>query len=227
MRDEHKRLRALPARPTDEVLAALASVSADAGKSSEGLPVVTLHLASGRDLTGCVVALGDRRGTTVVVMQTGSSGRHDAGSDATYVALGSIAAVTVHDAASIAEALAGGALHTNEPPPTRLAARRSVLEDSGRLSNALGTQIVYRVDIDGTADGEPMRSLTEASRRTCSVLIAVAGDDMGRQALAQVREVAVEVGGIANARRNGGTLLVTADNRVDPAELLKVIEAAL
>lgn len=227
MNDETKRLRALPARTPEQILATLASAAAEEGKRGGNLPAVTLSLGNGRDVSGFVVSLVEQRGVAAVVLQTGSTSRHDAGSDATYVNLGAVMAVTVHGAAAIAETLAGGTLQVSEPPPTRLATRRSVLEDAGRLSNALGTQIVYRVDVDNTADGEPMRSLAEASRRTSNVLVAVAGDSMGKQALSQVREVAVEVGGIPNARRNGGTLLVTADHRVDSAELLKVIEAAL
>lgn len=227
MNDETKRLRALPARTPEQIVGTLASAAAEEGKRGGNLPPVTLSLANGREISGYVVGLVEQRGTAAVVLQTGSTGRHDLGSDATYINLHSVTAVTVHGAGAIAETLAGGSLQVNEPPPTRLATRRSVLEDAARLSTALGVQIVYRADVDTAGDGEPMRALADASRLTSNVLVAVAGDAMGKQALSQVREVAIEVGSIPNARRNGGTLLVTADHRVNAAELLKVIEAAL
>lgn len=227
MNDETKRLRALPARTPEQILSTLASAAAEENKRGGNIPLVTLSLTNGRDISGFIVGLVEQRGFSAVVLQTGSTGRHDLGSDATYINVHAVTAVTVHGAGAIAEMLAGGELQVNDPPPTRLATRRSVLEDAARVSTALGVQIVYRVDVDAAGDGEPMRSLAEASRRTSNVLVAVAGDAMGKQALAQVREVAIEVGGIPNARRNGGTLLVTADHRVDPAELLKVIEAAI
>ncbi len=227
MRDEHKRLRALPARSPEQILAVLASASAEQSKREGNLPVATLHLASGRELTGCVIGLVDQRGVAAVVMQTGSTNRHDPGSDATYVGVGSVAAVTVHDAAAIAELLAGGALRVAEPPPTRLAARRSTQDDLSRLSDALGKQIAYRADVDGTAEGEPMRALTEASRRTVDALLLVAKDAMGKQALAELREVAIAVGGTPKALHTAGVLQVTADEHVAPEKLLEVLEAAL
>ena len=227
MRPEHKRLRALPARTPEQIVAALASVSAEQITSEGNLPVATLHLASGRDLTGCVLGLVEHRGMASAVMQTGSTSRHDPGSDATYVGLASVAAVTVHDAAVFAELLAGGPLQLGEPPPTRLAARRSIAEDSSRLNEALGAQLAYHADIDGTAEGEPMRALAAASRLGANALIAVAADTLGRQALADVREVKIAVSGAPSAQREAHVLWVTADDHVTPAALLAVIEAAL
>ncbi len=142
MRDDFRKLRSLPPRPPVQVLESLRSASAAELKgTAENAPRVTLHLASGREVYGTVIGLVEtRNGTDAVLLQTGGDRRYDLGSDATYVAITSVEAVTVHEATAWVDLLAGGKLVTVDSPPTKLGARRTIDQDRQRVSKVAGKE---------------------------------------------------------------------------------------
>ena len=236
-REDERRLRSLPARALDELLEDLAGLQV---RELRGEPVrvprVTLHLHSGRELGGVVLQLTQLRHGAAVVLRTGEQTRHDAGSDATYVPLSAIEALTVHDAASHAEVLSRGGptpLHA-EPPPTRLAARRAVQGHHQELTALLQHDLAWEAGIDGTPDGEPLRALVRLSADVAGALKASAGDELGRSAIiASLQRVVLVNGKPPSVALVDGALRVTSPihegpgGQQSPAELRAAIEKLL
>lgn len=237
VRDDERRLRSLSARALDELVEDLAQLQQ---RELRGEPVrvprVTLHLSSGRELSGMVLQLTQLRHGAAVLVRTGAQTRHEAGADATYVPLSAIEALTVHEAASHAEALSRGAPEPSslEPPPTRLAARRAVEGHRRELTALLLQDLGWEVGIDGTPDGEPLRALVRLSADVASALKATAGDELGRSAItSSLQRVVLVNGQPAGVALEEGVLRVTSPfhqgpgGQLPPRELRAAIEKLL
>lgn len=230
--DEERRLRALPARAPLELASELAELNARELKGDAvRAPRVTLHLRSGRDVAGVVLA-ASREG--VVVQTGGGATRHDPPRDATYVQLGSVEAITVHAAPAHFEQLSGGRPSPFlEDAPTLLAARRALEEHRKAVAAHLGVELTWSaVGIESLGTGEPIRALVELSRRAAVALESAAGDDMGKHAIAtRVRRVTLRAGETAGVTLDGDQLSFSAPLErgatavPDVAELTSNVEA--
>jgi hypothetical protein len=227
MRDDFRKLRSLPARPTSDLFEVLKSAGAAELKgTAEDAPRVTLHLASGRDIYGTVVGMADNRyGTSTVLMQTGGDRRYELGGDATYIAMASVEAVTVHDATVWADLLAGGKLAAVDPPPTKLGAKRAIEHDRERASKAAGKELTWSAQLENV-DGEVLRILVAMSNQLASIVEGLAKDDLGRAALAGLRGATLEHNDTLNVRSDNGVMHVRgSEQSLDT--LRKAVEAAL
>ncbi|GEN06024.1 hypothetical protein SAMN05443572_102858 [Myxococcus fulvus] len=212
MTEDERKLRALSARPLVEVLDDLAALQKRELRGEQvRLPRVTLHLRSGRELSGTILALAQLRQDVFVLVRGGAPSRNDAGSDATYVALGSIEALTVHDAAGFVGTLAPEGLSPlAEPAPTRLGARRLMEAQRKELVALLGGELSWEPAIDKTADGEPLRGLVLLANAVAGALKATANAELGREAVkAGIQRVIIEGGG-RRLGLEGGILHVSA-----------------
>lgn len=189
MDDAQRRLWAIPARPVPDILAALAAIAVTRRQDeARSVPRVTLHLTGGAVLNGTVIDVRQNRHDLAVVLQSEPESRHEAG-DAIFVSAASIQALTVRDAATWAEVLAGGQLQTLEPVPTRLAARRALAEDAARAGKAVGKDLTWTTAVDTLSEGPEMRALAVTSKRLADLMVALAGEPLGKTALAALAGV--------------------------------------
>jgi hypothetical protein len=231
MDEKVQALRELGVRSVPTVLADLEHL---AERAKEGEPVpqprVTLHLRSGRDVSGIVLASGsDRRGAALLLHRTGDTGRRP-GSDVLYVDPAMIEAVTVHESADVARQLAA-----LEPPPSRLDLKRKAADTGSVLSKELGGPIVIELAWNSLPEsGEPLRGVAHLLAATAAALRQVAMDGFGRvelQRLVRTVRLAPAEEGLTTpgVRRRGDTLVVTASPSAPPAAdtLRSLIEASL
>jgi hypothetical protein len=179
MNDGERALAELPAQSVGRLLESLVRLRErrDAGEKIR-VPYVTLHLRSGRDVSGFVLKLGTSPGPDVNVLMhaPGNDGRAP-DYDAVYAPVSAVEAVTVHDVPRLATAPADAG-----PAPSRLEVRRRIKELEAALSAALGTQIPCTLG-DDVPEGEPMRGVSDTLVEAGEVLRALAGEEMGAKAL--------------------------------------------
>ncbi len=178
----------LEPRPLDEILGELCALRARRETDAAvQVPRVTLHLRSGRDLSGEVLRLGDevRTGRWLVLHDHGPDPRR-VELDAVYLPLASIEAITVHGAGTLASEAAA---------PTRLELKRRLAQLGARLA-AAGTAATAEVDWVATPeDDAARRALGELTAALEPALLAIGADALGRAALVdKVRRVVLAVG---------------------------------
>lgn len=188
------------------------------------VPLVTLHLASGRELDGFVLALGDERQDRTVVLRRAPQGRSPP-RDLAFVPRAAIEAVTVHDAED-----AGAASADAPPAPTRLAVRRGAAALSSRLEPLLGRAV--EVEAQVPEEPEPLRLFDELLGWLPELIEALAKDELGRAALrAKVGRLTLSSGSEPGCRLSDGALELTAPlsqrARLSKPELKKRLEALL
>jgi hypothetical protein len=186
--------RDLDALAPASVASVLESLSALSARVRAGLPIerplVTLHLRSGRDLTGAVLAVADERlrGAQVLLHVAGTS---RAAEEVVFVAVAEVEALRLHDARALDAAPKAGDV------PTPLEAKRRAAALGKSIGEIVGAAI--EVELQGTADAllEPLGALLA---QVDEVMRAVAKDDMGREAvrtkIARVRLTVREATGV-------------------------------
>ena len=235
MTDDPRRLvAALPPRRVRAVLDALAELRRRVETvDPDRLPLVTLHLASGRDLSGFIVGL-DEEG--VVVHAPGPHSRQPTWT-VVYLDPRAVEAVSVHDAPAVAHTLSGGKVRSapapDRPTPSRLVLRREAASRAKLVSEKLGKALPFEVDWDHLGEAQ-LSGLGDVIVEVGDALLSLAGDPLGRTALAErvdrvrftdaerpevlLRERALE---IRAALASGG------DTRPFPSSVLAAIERAL
>ncbi|MCC7383238.1 MAG: hypothetical protein IT384_15485 [Deltaproteobacteria bacterium] len=169
----------MPLRSIEEWLDALAQLRARNEEDADvPVPRVTLHLSSGRAISGSVLRVGEtRRGRTVVLHEPGPDPRRPE-HDAVVVALASIEALTLHDAAALAP-----------PPnaPTRLELLRAITAREGVLAARVGAPFTLEVEAGSAGESEDgRRVIAELLEEVSAAIEATAADDLGAQALRKV-----------------------------------------
>lgn len=230
---KEKTVASLPARRVDQVLLDLIAIRR---RWREGDPVTvpqaTLHLRSGRDLSGWVVALE----SGALLLQTG----HESQRNATYLDPAQVEAITVHDAMDVAPFLSDGRISgvvpppaDGTPPPSRLDVKRKLVEHQAAFSKVTGGEAAVDVAWEGIEDGEPMRTLLSLVADTVDVLSTISRRDAeGKEAVAKVKKLWFGDGGIA-ALRQMDTIVVTSRFKLGPAgrlsksDLLPALEKIL
>jgi len=209
-------LQRLPPRPLSRLLGDLAALRqrAAAGESVS-VPLTTLHLRTGRDVVGWVVAL-DQAGW-LLVHGAGPDPRQP-GYDAVYLPLAAVEALTVHDAPAAAPFLSEGRLAAPEqpapglgPPPSRLELKRKLAEHTNALRAAVGSSLSVEVEWSGVAaEGEALRTLDRLIEDTVKVAMELAKDEMGRSALGRLTRLCFGEGSSPDVRLDGTAVLVVA-----------------
>jgi hypothetical protein len=207
--------RATPAQPGRLLEELAASTTA---------PVVTVHLSSGRDLRGRVVAVASTGDGAVVVLRTsagGGDGRF--ADDETHVRVGCIDAVTVHDASSWRAAPPGDAAIG------KLEVRRLLGDAGARLGAAGGPASFGPPDAVAALVDADRAAVAAAAPAVEAALLGVLADELGRAALATVRAVVLRAGAATAVRRADGALeiVVPLDPAQRPTRWAEAIEAAL
>jgi hypothetical protein len=235
MNEYESAIMRFPAKPLDDIFRVLNEISqrATAGEDVTA-PLITCHLASG-DVTGCLVDV-EGGSSTIVLCRTDAQGK-TATHDVTYVQMGTIRAVTVHDATAYAEGLSFGAIMI--PPgvklPSALDIKRAAKNTADMLTASVGTPIT--LDVSSIKKGGD-----ETSRYVLQRVIAQTGvalkhttqsQDGRRAVLAGVKTIQFQEGTQIGASLSNNTLVVHAPLHVDALRTLSatairtVIESAL
>lgn len=232
MKERHEALLQLSAKSVASVLQDLVDLRRRARKGEKvTVPLVTLHLKSGRDLTGWIVDAGEdsRHGENLVFHIPGRDFRNP-DDDACYLPPATIEAITVHGAGGHALALEQG-----RPAPSQIELNRRA-EEMGRLvSTACGTDVHFAVDWDATPDhGEPLKAMEDIMRMVAGVLTDICAEPLGRQAvLSKVRAVRLGQGPTARVALDGETLAIvvpvgtTGEGRLSALDLRRAVESVL
>lgn len=189
------------------------------------LPRVTLHLASGRELSGIVLDMGsDPMTDPSVLLHTPGPNPGQPDWDVAHVTFPAIQAVTVHDVPSQGRPPEGA-----PPPPSRLEVKRHV----AALESALAAQLEgVRVTVAWEEDPEALRGLDDLVAALNAVLGDLLRDPDGVSALrAKVKQLQLGVAAEPKVSLSEGVLLVfTAQahpRRMTRDQLREEIEAVL
>jgi len=209
-------LAALPAKAVAYVLTLLSdSYAQSEDPQNPRLPLVILHLRSGRDLLGRVVKLGSDpvRGQTLLVQAVDSDPPRSPEVNALYVPLDSIEAVTIRNADNYPDLLSEGALPappSTLPLPSRLEILRTAEEQAQALAKLSAITLKPEVEAESGLQGESLRSLSVIVKETFSVLSEIAADPLGKESLAAVSGVRIANGAAAGVRLADRRLEITA-----------------
>jgi hypothetical protein len=188
----------IPRQPL-RLLEELAALSRRVG-AGEGFarPRVTLHLRSGRDVTGTLLGCAEDHGERVaLLLET----RERESLDVTHISVSSLEALTVYDAARLDQPTR--AVET----PGSLELRRAVsafgqgLRDAGA---ALKTELMADLP---ESDFEPVWSALPALEE---VLRAILSDDLGREALKPVVSLELSARSEARVTKSGNAIEICA-----------------
>jgi antitoxin component of MazEF toxin-antitoxin module len=222
--ERQRALHKVAAKSLDALIEQLLELKRTRGDGQ--LPRVTLHLASGRQVSGWLL---DAQGGQLLLHAAGEDPRQ-AGDDALYLPRAALEAITVHDAGALALQL-----DAERPPPSRLDLKRRAAELSAQVSQVVGEPVTFEIAWDAVMEsGPPLRALEDLMLECADSLTAIGGDPLGRGALRErLRKVCFVEGPRAAAAMEGGTLIVCAHltegaaGRLDSAELRSAIEASL
>ena len=214
MTDPVGRVRPRSPRRLLEELAGAAERLAATGRPR---PRVTLHLTTGRDMAGRLVAVGEDGGAAVAALHIGGD------ADVAHVRDDLVAAVTVHEPVVPARSAADA--------PGRLELARQIVVRAQAAAAALGAELPIALDgaVAGDADlgavGALLAILGDA-------LAQVLADPLGVEAVKrQVDSLRLSAGDESSALLVGRVLAIRAARdelaRWTPAELRAAIEKAL
>lgn len=208
-------LARFPAKPVADLLELLAQSYANADDpENPGLPRVTLHLCSGRDLLGCVIKLGQdpARGQTLLVRVAGADLRSPE-VHALYVPVSSIEAVTVNNADRVADLLSDGALPappSTLPAPSRLELARNAEELAQMLAKERGVTLKPNLGAEAGLEEAALRSLSVLVKDAFAALSNIAADPLGKTSLAGVKSLRIVNGTAPDVRLTDGSLEIMA-----------------
>jgi hypothetical protein len=172
------------------------------------LPLVTLHLRSGRDIQGHVLdVVEERQGVRSLLLHVPGPDVRSPREDALYLSTHVVEALTLHGAPR-AGTVSEAAL---PPPPSALQLRRRLEEVRRALALALGVELEAAFG-HGTDDDTPdtLRALGELLGRAQGVLQRLAADPLGHEALREkVRRLVLAVGNTPTVTLVAGTLTLT------------------
>ena len=187
----------------------LARIAATLAKHGRVRPEVELVLASGHVVRGRIVTVDD--GTAIV---------HAGGTSATFVRIDQVSAITVVDASVLVKAPTA-----DVPVPSKLELMRQLA--------ARGDSLGKRLELGGATelDDDGRRAIGFALPVVDEVVGAIAGDAMGREALAKVDAIELGSASAGEVRLEGRRLVIRAPKLLSEAfthaSLRKAIERLL
>jgi hypothetical protein len=180
-------------------------------------PRITLHLTTGRDLVGRLVAFGDDGGSAIAAVHVGGD------ADIAHVRVDVVAAMTVHEPVVPARMAA--------EVPGRLELARQIKSRAQALASALGAELPIALD-EGVAGDPDLRAVAALLAILDDAMAGVLADPLGKDAFrSQVDSVKLSAGEEWSARLIARVLTIRAARdelaQWTPAELRAAIEKAL
>ncbi|HYI01973.1 hypothetical protein [Hyalangium sp.] len=216
--EQQRTLESLAALDPLEVLERLAQLRQRAFQAEPvPIPVITLHLRSGRDLTGRVLSLAaPKGGERALLCEVTEGDRPSTTVAAVYVPVSAIEAVRVHEVNRVAQA---AGLARPSAPVTRIEVERSASELARAVSSAAGKPVAFEVDWKSLPDTpEARRTVLQAMHSAALALRTLAQEEVGKTALsARLRKVSFTQARRAETQLSGSTLTVGFDVRTSAA----------
>jgi len=190
------------------------------------VPLVTLHLRSGRDVAGFIREIKrDNRGNWVVLHMPGFE--RAVREDVMFLGLESVEALTIHDLPALDRAP-----RDVPEPPGKLEVKRRIGDLKAKVSGLVGYDVACDALWDHFEDGEPLRGLDDAITQVGRIIEDIANEQLGLEALkTHLRAIAFDSGEASAAVREQQTLRVcvgrTPRSRTTEETLKRAIEAAL
>jgi hypothetical protein len=179
----------------------LARIGVALAKADRPRPEVECYLASGQVVRGRVVSVVEDRQGAIALIAVGGNVRAPS---VTFARIDQIAALTVVDASLLVKAPVAEA-----PVPSKLALQRHAAAHSEALAGAVGKPIAIQLGGASELDDDGRRAIGVTLPLLVDVLTAIAGDDMGAEALRALE--AIELGAAATGEveaHDGGKRLV-------------------
>lgn len=175
----------LTARGPGHVLEDLAQLGRTLSANGRARPEVELILAGGAQLRGRIIAVGvDERVGPIAVVMVGGTPRAPA---VAYVRIDEVAAVTVADASVLVRAPV-----VEGPAPSRLELQRQAALRAEPLAGKLGRALA--IQLGGDLDDDSRRAVGALLPVLFDVVAAIAGDALGRDALAAIDTIELGAG---------------------------------
>jgi hypothetical protein len=205
------------ARSPRRVLDDLAPIAGAIAGHGRARPEIELMLATGASVRGRFVSLGDDRDGVTVVVQVGGS---PAEPSVAFVRVDQVVCVIVPDAGLLVRGPV-----PDSPIPSKLELARQAAAKSDQLAGKLGhpvsLAVVPEIDDDGRRAAATLLPLL------ADVLAAIAGDDMGKQALAPITAIELSAGSTGDIGRHGATLVVRAPRLLTEAYTRESLRAEI
>lgn len=187
-------LARLPAAGPRRLLEDLARLGSALAQADRARPEVECFLHGGHIVRGRIIAVVDDRGGALALIAVGGSARAPSVS---YVRLDHVSALTIIDASLLVAAPVSEA-----PVPSKLELARAI------AALDLPAPLTARAAADLDADAR--RAIAQLLPALAAALAAIAGDDLGRQALAGIAELELAASPHGEVARSGGTLIIHA-----------------
>jgi hypothetical protein len=187
-----------PRRLLDE----LTRIGAALARNDRPRPEVELFLSSGQAIRGRIVTVAeDRQGGAVALVHVGGNTRQPA---VTYVRVDYIAAVGVGDASLLVKAPV-----IDAPVPSRLELQRQIAARGDGLHAKLGRALKIELST-GDLDDDARRAIGALVPLLFEVMIAIASDDMGKEALAPIERIELAAAPSAEVVKESRGFLIRA-----------------
>lgn len=205
------------ARSPRAVLAELAARATRAAARGQLRPEVALYLASGPVIAGRLVSVGNDRDQPVALLHvTGAEGAPR------------VAAVRVDQIVAVVYDLAREVIDAG-PAPGRLEVQRAWLAQAAPIASALGLSL--ELTLADLLDEAGRRAAFAAAPVLGGLLVQLAGDALGREALLMLTTVRLGASKEPRVRKDGTLLMVDVpsdpDHPWDEAHLRREVEKAL
>lgn len=220
------------ARAPRALLEAVAALEPSAGR-----PVLEFWMRSGDRAVGVLVdlrfgalqALPDDAVAAIVLLDADARGLSET---VLHLPVSEVVGVAVRQGARLDAVLAGRAASldpADEPPASRLALAAAVAAEGAAVAARLGAAFETVLARDSLAEGQAdLDAAKAAARMALRALEAVAGDDLGLEAVRSLRRVEIAVASTLRATLEDGQLLIaTPAPAPEPAALRDAIAAAL
>jgi hypothetical protein len=199
----------------------LARIGGALAKHDRARPEVELFLASGQTVHGRVVLVAEDG--AVALVQIGGSPQAPS---VAFVRVDQIAAITVVDASLLVKAPTA-----DTPVPSKLELQRQAAARGDSLASTLGRTFALQLGGATELDDEGRRAIGVAMPLVNDVLGAIAGDEMGREALRAIDVVELGAASSGEVSLAGKRLVVRAPKLLTEqythATLRKAIEKLL
>lgn len=214
--------RLKPSSPR-HLLEELAQIGATLAKHDRPRPEIELYLNSGQVVRGRLISVADTGQGASILVQVGGNPKAPS---VTYVQIDRVTAITVVDAGVLAKPLLSDA-----PVPSRLELQRQMAARADAMSTLLGRPIAFEVGSAAELDDDGRRALGLAFPILADVMMAIAGDAIGRDALGKLDAVELASSSDNQIRLEGRRLVIHASKLLNEqhthATLRRTIEKLL
>lgn len=189
-----------------KLLEDLARIGTALAKNDRPRPEVEVFLASGQAIKGRVVSIADNSQGAIAVLLVGGNQRNPA---VTFVRCDQIAALGVVDASLLVRAPT-----VDAPIPSKLELNRQVAAKADHLTGVVGRKLALELGGASELDDDGRRAIIATLPLVIEVITAIAGDAMGKDALAVIDTIELGSAGSGEVYKESKRLVIRAPKLV-------------